>query len=315
VATLRTLPRIARALADPRLDLVVVHTAPFAPWTLQALGRTVFRRSTLRGGVSLARGYAPQLVRGRVAAPVAVLDFDDPPFIDRNNVFLLDKARCFFKRELPPDHWQVFARTLHWRLPTPRFRMLARNRERIAKLRPLSLGVPAPVLGRAAAAPVPPAEKTADVFFAGRVHGSATIREDGLRELLALKAEGYVIDLPEQPLSTDEYLARCARAWLVWAPAGFGWQSFRIYEAAVCGSVPLSNRPTIERQRPLIDGEHALYYEAEPGGLTRAVKAALADRGRLTAIAAAARAHVLAHHTPAAIARYVIETTLQAPAR
>jgi len=54
-----------------------------------------------------------------------------------------------------------------------------------------------------------------------------------------------------------------------------------------------------------------LYYDVEPGGLSRRIRSALADRARLLAIAAAGRAHVLAHHTPAAIARYVVESTLQ----
>src|SRR5439155_445835 len=90
-----------------------------------------------------------------------------------------------------------------------------------------------------------------------------------------------------RPLAAvHEFLERCARAWLVWAPEGFGWDCFRSYEAAVCGSVPLMNRPTIERYQPLIEGVHALYYDVEPGELGRAVMAALADRDRLVAIAA-----------------------------
>jgi hypothetical protein len=58
----------------------------------------------------------------------------------------------------------------------------------------------------------------------------------------------------------------------------------------------------------LADGEHALYYDVEPGGLARAVRAALADKPALARIAAAARAHVMAHHTPQALARHVVET-------
>ena len=311
IVSLSTLPELARRLADPAFDLVVVHAVPYAPWSPRALSRTLFRRSVLRGSVPVWRGFGPQLVRGRVAAPLAVLDFDDPAVIDRANRFLLDKASAYFKRELPQDHWRLFTGTLHWRLPTPRFRSLARNRQRIAKVRPISLGVPFGLLGRASATPVGTAEKTVDVFFAGRVESSSTVRERGLAELLALRTEGYVIDVPEEPLSLDAYLEKCARAWIVWTPEGFGWQCFRTYEAAVCGTVSLSNRPTIERYRPLIEGEHALYYDSEPGHLGRAVRAALADRPRLMALAAAARAHVLAYHTPASIARYVVETTLR----
>jgi hypothetical protein len=48
----------------------------------------------------------------------------------------------------------------------------------------------------------------------------------------------------------------------------------------------------------------------EPGGLARAVRAPLADRDRLMAIAASAREHVLAWHTPDKLARYVVKSTL-----
>lgn len=315
LVTFATLRGLSERLADPSFDLVVVHALPFAPWSLRALGRLLFRRSVLHGSLPLARALAPQLLRGRVAAPIAVLDFDDPAVIDRANAFLLDRAAVWFKRELPPDHWQAFTGTLHWRVPTARFRRVARNRRRLEKLAPLSLGVPLQVFGRAVPDPVPDHEKTADVFFAGRVKDSSTVRERGLDELLALRSEGIVVDIPDASLPLDAYLDRLARARLVWTPEGYGWQCFRLYEAALCGSVPLANRPTIMQHAPLVDGEHALYYDVEPGGLSRAVRAALADRSRLATIAAAGRTHVLAHHTPVAIARHVVETTLRRAGR
>jgi hypothetical protein len=199
----------------------------------------------------------------------------------------------------------VFAGTAHWRVPTPRFRAQKRNRERIAKLRPISLGVPSAVARHAA----PPAnsEKTIDVFFAGRIRDSSTVRERGFAELLALREDGHAIDVSDAALPLDEYLGRCARAHLVWSPEGYGWQCFRTYEAAMCGTAPLCSRPGIDCYAPRIEGVHAVYYDVEPGGLTRAVKAALADRARLRAIGIAAREYVQAFHTPAAIARHVVD--------
>ena len=91
------------------------------------------------------------------------------------------------------------------------------------------------------------------------------------------------------------------------SPEGLGWDCFRHYEAPACGSAPLINQPWLDRHAPLIAGEHALYYDVEPGGLTRAVTAALADKPALAKMAAAAQAHVMAHHTPQALARYVVE--------
>jgi hypothetical protein len=311
VVSLAALPRLARRLADPSFDLVVVHAPPFSPWGGRALVRTFFRRSVLSGNLPAFRGFGTELMRFPVAAPIVILDLEDTSTIARSNLFLLDKALLYFKRELPLDYWQVFAGTAHWRVPTPRYRAQKRNRGRIAKLRPLSLGVPSEVARRAAALPPAVGEKTIDVFFAGRVRDSSTVRERGHMELLALRRDGYAIDVSDTGLPLEEYLARCARAHLVWSPEGFGWQCFRTYEAAVCGAAPLCSRPGIERYRPLIEGVHAVYYDVEPGELTRTVKAALADPARLRAIGAAAREHVLAFHTPAAIARHIVDVAAE----
>jgi Glycosyl transferases group 1 len=308
IVSLATLPGLARRIADPTLDLIVAHAPASAAWSGRAVGRALFRRSALRGNLAVLRGLGTELLRRRSAAPLAVLDFEDSIGIERGNLFLLDKAALYFKRELPTDHWQVFARTAHRRVPTPRFRGIERNRKRIAKLRPISLGLPLGAAERLVASP-PSAEKTIDVFFAGRVCNSSTVRQRGFEELVALREEGYAIDVADTVLPTGEYLARCARAHLVWSPEGFGWQTFRMYEAAICGATPLASRPSIERFRPLIEGVHAVYYDTEPGELARTVRTALGDRDRLCAIGRAARDHVKAFHTPAAIARHVVETT------
>jgi hypothetical protein len=321
VVSLATLPRLFRRLADPSVDLIVVHAPAYSPWGIRALVRTFFRRRVLGGSIPALRGIGTELLRLPAAAPIVVLDFEDSTTIARGNLFLLDKAVLYFKRELPADHWAAFAGTAHWRVPTPRFRADTRNRARVAKLRPISLGLPLNVARRAAALDArldagraaADGAKNIDVFFAGRIRDSSTVRERGLAELLALRQEGYAIDVSDAALPLDEYLARCARAHLVWSPEGFGWQCFRTYEAAICGAAPLCSRPGIECYRPLIEGAHAVYYDVEPGGLTRAVRTALADHDRLRAIAAAAREHVQAFHTPAAIARHIVDAAGRRP--
>jgi hypothetical protein len=312
VVSLATLPRLARGIRDPSVDLIVVHAPAYSPWSGRGLVRMLFRRSVLRGYVPALRGFGAELLRLPVAPPIVVLDLEDSATIPRSNLFLMDKAALYFKRELPADHWQVFAGTAHWRVPTPRFRAQKRNRARVEKLRSISLGVPIAVFRRAAALAGVDTEKTIDVFFAGRIRCSSTVRERGLAELLALRAQGYAIDVSDTALALDEYVARCARAHLVWSPEGFGWQCFRTYEAAMCGTAPLCSRPGIELYRPLLEGVHAIYYDIEPGGLTRAVKAALGNRGRLRMMGAAARQHVLAFHTPAAIARHIVDAATAA---
>jgi hypothetical protein len=314
LVTLGSLPALANALASSDYDLVVVQPGPFAPWHWQALARSLFRRSALRGVLPYFRTFGQQMIRGRVTAPIAVWDWEDSPFIFRHNQFLLDRATLFFKRELPVDHWRVFMRTVHERLPTPRFRLLEKQRRRMAKLRPISLGLPRGRETMPTARPLDADQRTSDVFFAGRVEGSSTVRERGLEELRALREKGVRVDIPEKPLPLDEYLARIARAWLTWSPEGYGYDCFRTYEAAVCGSVPILNRPTVERYKPLRDGEHCFHYDVEQGNLTETITQALLDRGRLGQMARNAREFVLAEHTPAALARHIAETSLDAAA-
>jgi glycosyltransferase involved in cell wall biosynthesis len=288
----------------------VVQPLRHSPWGLRWLSRGVFRRSAFRGTVPYFRAFGPELLRKAPAAPLAVWDWDDQPFIYRHNLFLLDRATLYFKRELPPDHWRLFMGALHDGLPPERLRLKEKHRARLAKVRPISLGL---LLGSSHTPMTPPArEKSIDVLFVGRTQATSTVRTRGLHELQALQSSGVQVDLPDGHLSLADYLDRCARARLVWSPEGHGHESFRTYEAAACGAVPVINRPTIERYRPLREGEHCLYYDVEPGGLTRTIETALRDRDRLAAMGAAAREFVLAHHTAAALARYVAEATLAA---
>lgn len=300
-----SLTALWRVLGRDDVEMIVVFPSYYGPLSPQRLSRAIFSRRLLQGRSPLVRGAAPELLRARAKAPLVVVDLEDLPVINRNNLFLLDRSDLYFKRELPADHWRVFLKTAHANLPTPRFRASAAQAARVAKLRPISLGLPRQSWSLL---PLPAREKRTDVFFSGRIAESSTLRAQGLAELQALADKGVVVDIPEAPLAPAAFYERCAEAWLVWSPEGFGWDCFRHYEAPACGSVPLINQPTIERHAPLFAGVHALYYDPEPGGLTRAVEAALSDKPALARIAAAGQAHVLAHHTPAALAQYVVES-------
>jgi hypothetical protein len=303
----RTLPQLWRALNDPATSLVVCQPTTFSPWHWQWLTRVVFSRRIFTSGVPLARTSGPQLLRFRIQPRIAVMDMDDLPVINRSNFFLLDQCHVYFKRELPADHWRLFLKTGHPNLPTPRFRRDETFRKRVAKVEPISLGLPQDMYRRL---PVAASEKTTDVFFAGQAADSSTVRARGLVELLALRDRGVIVDIPDGAVSPEEFYRRCSRAHLVWSPEGLGWDCFRHYEALACHAVPVINRSGNDRYQPLVQDEHALYYDVEPGNLTRVILAALQDKPRLERIARAGREHVMAHHTPPAIARHIVTRTL-----
>lgn len=305
----RTLPKLHSALRSPDLSLIVCRPLFYPPWHWQWINRELFSRRALQGRSRLLSAFGTQLLRMPVSAPIAVIDTEDYPAINRDRFFLLTRCRLYFKRELPPDRWRLFMGTAHPSLPSRRFRSQFRHRDDIGKVRPLPLGLP---LDSRGLLPMTAPEKTADIFFAGDAEHSSTVRSAGMRELLALRERGIVVDIPQSRLTPPEFYRRTAQAWLVWSPEGLGWDCFRHYEAPACGSVPVISMPTVERYRPLVAGEHAFYYDTEPGALTRTVLSALTDKPRLEAMARAGQSHVMAHHTPDALARYVIDTTLAA---
>jgi len=307
----RTLPQLWRALREPDLSLIVCRPPFYPPWHWQWLSRELFSRRALRGHSRLLSGLATQFLRFSVSAPIAVTDTADYPAVNSDAFFLLRYACVYFKSELPSDHWRVFTRTAHANLPTPRFRRKKHWQNAIAKIRPLALGLPT---GATADTPQSAPTKTADVFFSGAIEGSSTVRVQGIGELMALRERGVVVDIPEGRLSRKDFYERMAGAWLAWSPEGLGWDCFRHYEAPACGAVPVVNQPGIAWHMPLIPGQHAFFYNPVPGGLSETILAALADKKRLQAMAAAGRAHVLTHHTNEALARYVVETTLSVAA-
>ncbi|HJS07934.1 MAG TPA: glycosyltransferase [Pirellulales bacterium] len=307
--SLRTLPKLHSALNAPDLSLVICRPLFYPPWHWQWIARELFSRRALQGNSYIQAALGAQVLRRPIGAPIAVLDTEDYPAIKHDRFFLLSRCQLYFKRELPPDRWRLFMGTAHANVPSPRFRQRSPLRDNIAKFRPLPLGLPSDGHG---VLPLAAREKTTDVFFAGDTQNSSTVRSSGMLELAALRERGLVVDIPQSRLPLPEFYRRAANAWLVWSPEGLGWDCFRHYEALACGSVPIISQPTIERYRPLIDGEHAFYYDSSAGDLSRTILGALADKDRLRTMASAGQAHVMAHHTQDAIARYVVETTLAA---
>lgn len=294
--------RVLQRLRRRHFDVVVVD-APLLPFWHPRSFLTALRNWRLKGPSALFATAAVHFMHHFHDTPLAVFDSNDSFGIGAHNFHLIDRCHSYFKRELLVDRWQVFFKSGHWNLPGRRWRAKASSQRRLAKLRPLSLGCfPTQFEGTV--------EKTADIFFAGDTFPSSTVRTDGIKELLALREAGIRVDIPEAPLDRPTFLRRMASAWLAWSPAGYGWDCLRHYEAAEVGTVPVINNPTTYRYAPFRDGEHCLFYPVEPGELSACVRRALADKQRLAAIAARAKAHVQAHHTFRARAEHIAITVL-----
>ncbi|MEA5440935.1 glycosyltransferase [Cyanobium gracile] len=280
----RQLPRFLHLISQPHLQLVVcrIHHHPGRVWQL-----------------------AVRLLLRFCRVPIIVLDFEDEDIVHPAHRPLLAASHRLFKRELPLDRWRLARPFPIASVQEDRLRRDAQALDLVRKLRPLPLGLP---LGLPP--PPPSVPRSHDLYFAGTGVDVPGHRQAGFAELAGLASEGLRLDLPSGRLSRLDHLGHCSAAWLTWSPPGYGWQCFRHAEAALCGSVPLLSYPTVETHAGFVDGRQALFYDPRPGGLTLAVRRALADTARLRILGEAAREHVLTHHTPEAIAAYILGDAL-----
>ncbi|WP_404862515.1 glycosyltransferase [Georhizobium sp. MAB10] len=301
---LRDVLAIRRAMRSNRYRLVVVHPPFYSGWQprsfLAALKFSLFRGNIRETWGALTSPLFFELLRFVALKPLIAIERSDSFGIPAHHFAWIDKADAYYKRELPVDHWQVFYGSGHRRLPGASFRRKPRWLKRLAKLKPIGLG-----LNRQqtqAADRAFGADKTADVFFAGGIDGNSHVRSRMPALIAALRAAGVTVDVPEGRLPLDAFMARCAKAWITLSPEGLGWDCYRHMEAAIAGSVPLVNAPTIDRYRPLEVDRHCLvYYPDEEARAVESVVAALADKPRLRDMAHAARAHALSNLTERAI--------------
>jgi len=298
--------REMREVAAGKYDVVIAYAGQRSPWHPRYWLRAMFQASPHRAAI---RGFGVSWLQSvEMSTPLIVLDMHDIPTIHPSNFFLLDRAKIYFKRELPVDHWQCFYGVAHANLPTLRIRRNTRWHRRIAKLQPISLQAGVVNLGYSDADVF--SSKKFDVFFAGTTNGNSTVRDDGLQQLRLMADQGFKIDIATERLSQADFYRRMSQAWLAWSPSGLGWDCYRHYEAPQCLAVPVINYPTITRYRPLEDGVHAVYYAPEGDGLKCAIETALANKERLKQIAIAGRAHVRVNHAGPAFCERVLRLAL-----
>lgn len=314
---LRSVMAIRRAMLSGQYRLIVVHPPFYAGWQprsfLAALKFTLFRGDVRSLWGALTSPLFFELLRFIALKPLIAIDRSDSFGIPNHHFAWIDKADAYYKRELPVDHWQAFYGSGHRRLPGASFRRKPRWLKRLAKLKPIGLGLNRQQTEAANGAFG--AEKTSDVFFAGGIDGNSHVRSRMPALIEALRAAGVTVDVPEGRLPLDAFMARCAKAWITLSPEGLGWDCYRHMEAAIAGSVPLVNAPTIDRYRPLEVDRHCLvYYPDEEARAVESVVAALADKERLHAMALAARAHALSNLTERAITEALLAEWAAAPA-
>jgi hypothetical protein len=248
---------------------------------------------------------AGQFPYSKISAPLVALDCECCPVIDNRRFRHLDQSVCYFKRDLPQNPCSAFLYTHSKTECSGNVLRTAPFNRWVAKLRPISLGIADALAAKLSAIEIP---KKTDVFFAGDLSLRPN-RLAGIHHLERLKAEGFKIDIATERLTHEEFVQRCAQAYLVWSPEGFAWDCYRHYEVGAAGSVPLMQSPPSYCHAPFLDGENTIYYHVEGDQLAVRVRQALQDHARLAEMGRTARRHVLKWHTHLALSRYVIEET------
>lgn len=105
------------------------------------------------------------------------------------------------------------------------------------------------------------------------------------------------------------YIGALRRSKIAVAPRGFGWDTVRRWEAPSC-TCTLIQRLAILDERPLIDGEHCVYWN-DASELPGLIRRWLADDAGRERIDAQGRAFIQRHHTTAARARRMLEVVAE----
>ncbi len=274
------LPALVRALGR-RYDLIVLPAIRLStPGDRRHRAKRISRRALIAISGSRMVAKLVTLLFGLDSIPHVLRDVGDFPEIEEASTALFPHARLYLKREV-----------------------LESDLGTTASGGPIVSYVPMPF--EVEGYRLEPAAKTTDVFFAARDRGD--YRRQARQVLQSLAAEGVVVDIPQERLAFEEYLARMGRARLVVSPRGQGEHCYRHYEALLVGAVPVINNPDKPIYYELEDGVTALFYDPQGDGLREVVQGALADLDRLGRIAAAGSQLVESSHSKDVICQQILE--------
>lgn len=276
--SIRTLNQVLRQLSSDRFDLLVLpamHTNHHHDQSFLKLGVKMAAKSVSHSPIAI------HLLNRMIVRSYRhiILDINDTTEFCKETMNLFPRYDMYFKRELDISSDIVDSGA--------------------ARAKPISLFVPDDRLQSNMAS------KDIDVFFAGNICSNA--RKKAIQELQYLRDSGFIVYIPADRLSYQEYLRNLSRSWIVLSPEGYGWDCYRHYEAGFAGSVPLINYPSYRRNLFFREGIHCVYYNADTECVANKVRALLKNKADLLRIGAEARRHVLRYHTRSGVARSILE--------
>jgi hypothetical protein len=297
----RRLLHLRKEVDEGKFDLVLANNINRSPFpgnkgwaTTASLALRLFTYQHRR----LDSWWAPWMVRyGKSKTPLAVIDSRDGHYIFPWDLRLLAAAKLYFKKDLM--YWP--RRAL---MPLQNYYTEKKIKPYEAKLRPMSLGLDE---SRFVPAARPMKDRDVDILLSG--HENNPLRRM-IREKCERMSGRYRVQTPRELLPSDEYMEMLQRAKLAVCIESFGGETWRQYEVAASGVVPLMSWPYTQVHDPLLPDEHAFYFSYMGDHFERIVEEALSDNDRLQRMSDAARQFVLAKKNRRGLLNYVVETTL-----
>jgi hypothetical protein len=241
--------------------------------------------------------WAPWVARaGAGRTPLAVIDARDSHYIYPWDWPLLKASRLYFKRELMA--WRMRATQ-----PLQNYLTEKRVMPHISKLRPMSQGADESSF---ASSSRPMRERDIDLFMSG---GDNPLRKD-IREKVEKLGGSFKVFINNGLLPVEAYREMLQRSKLAVCVESWASETWRQYEAAAAGAIPLMSWPYTLGHEPLEPDRHAFYFSYIGDHFERVVEQALRDADRLQNMSDAARKFVLAKKGRRQLVNYVVETTL-----
>ncbi len=307
---------LRRRLARGEFDLVISGPIQNSAWPVHRRFFTrlaeAFRFLTYKHRM-LDSFWARWLLAGS-SVPLAVVDFLDTSYVLPQDYPLLRACTLYFKLNL--YFWP--RRSL---MPLETFFGRKRVTPFTPKLRPLTNGIPKRSIPEKVR---PMRERDIDICFTGTIvpirskgdidpFSNLTfnpIRQEVYERCLKLK-DRHKIFCVNQLVPWEEYLELLQRSKLIVCTESFGCETWRHYEVAANGAVPLINWPYAQNYMPLQPDVHAVYFSLIGDDFERAVARALGDPAKLEEMAANTRAYTLAHKERGHVGEWIVEETLR----
>jgi hypothetical protein len=300
-AGFRRLLQLRKQVDEGKFDLVVannINRSPFPGNKGWATTASLAARLLTYQHKRLDSWWAPWIVRGgKSRTPLAAIDSRDGHYVVPWDLRLLRAAKLFFKKDLMYWHRRAL-------LPLQNYHTEKKIKPYESKLRPMSICMDE---ARIVETPRPMRERDVDIFLSGN-------ENNPLRRLIREKcerlAEKHRVKVSAGVIPFSEYVESLQRAKLAVCIESYGGETWRQYEVAAAGAVPLMSWPYTELHDPLVPEEHAFYFSYIGDHFERVVAEALGDGARLQRMADAAHRFVREKKGRRGLLNYIVDTTL-----